>query len=61
LLPKGTPEPIVRRLNKAMSDAVDDPAVSGHLKTLGNTVVPPEWRTPEYLAKFIPPILADPT
>jgi hypothetical protein len=44
-----------------MSDALDDPAVSGRLKTLGNTVVPPERRTPEYLAKFIPPILADPT
>jgi tripartite-type tricarboxylate transporter receptor subunit TctC len=54
LLPKGTPEAIVRRLNKAMSDAVDTPAVREHLTGLGMSIVPPERRTPEYLAKFIP-------
>jgi tripartite-type tricarboxylate transporter receptor subunit TctC len=54
LLPKGTPEAIVRRLNKAMSDAVDTPAVREHLTGLGMSIVPPERRTPEYLARFIP-------
>jgi tripartite-type tricarboxylate transporter receptor subunit TctC len=54
LLPKGTPDPIVRRLNKAMSDAVDTPAVRQRLRTFGTDVVPPERRTPEYLTKYIP-------
>ncbi len=53
-LPKGTPEPIVRKLNKAMSDTVDDPAIHKRLEELGLTVVPPEQRTPDYLAKYVP-------
>ncbi|HZN28453.1 MAG TPA: tripartite tricarboxylate transporter substrate-binding protein [Xanthobacteraceae bacterium] len=53
-LPKGTPEPIVRKLNKAMSDAIDDPAIRKRLEELGLEIVPPERRTPEYLAKFLP-------
>src|SRR5262245_23584720 len=52
--PKGTPEPIVRKLNKAMSDAIDDPAIRKRLEELGLEIVPPERRTPEYLAKFLP-------
>ena len=53
-LPKGTPDPIVRKLNKAMSDALDDPAMRKRLEELGLEIVPPEHRTPEYLAKFLP-------
>jgi len=53
-LPKGTPEPIVRKLNKAMSDTLDDPAVRARLEELGLEIVPPERRTPEYLAKYLP-------
>jgi tripartite-type tricarboxylate transporter receptor subunit TctC len=52
--PKGTPEPIVRRLNKAMSDMLDDPAVRKRLEELGLEIVPPERRSPDYLAKFLP-------
>ena len=52
--PKGTPEPIVRKLNKAMSDTLDDPAIRKRLEELGLEVVPPERRTPEYLAKYLP-------
>jgi tripartite-type tricarboxylate transporter receptor subunit TctC len=52
--PKGTPEPIVRRMNKAMSDMLDNPAVRKRLEALGLEIVPPERRTPEYLAKFLP-------
>jgi putative tricarboxylic transport membrane protein len=51
-LPKGAPAPIVQKLNKAMSDSLDDPAVSKHLEDLGLEIVPPEQRTPDYLAKF---------
>jgi tripartite-type tricarboxylate transporter receptor subunit TctC len=52
--PKGTPEPIVRKLNKAMSDTLDDPAIRRRLEELGLEIVPPERRTPEYLAKYLP-------
>ena len=52
--PKGTPEPIVRKLNKAMSDTLDDPAIRKRLEELGLEVVPPERRTPAYLAKYLP-------
>jgi tripartite-type tricarboxylate transporter receptor subunit TctC len=53
-LPRGTPEPIVRKLNKAMSDTVDDPTVRKRLEDLGLEVAAPEQRTPQYLAKFVP-------
>jgi tripartite-type tricarboxylate transporter receptor subunit TctC len=53
-LPKGTPDPIVRKLNKAMSDTVDDPAIRKRLEELGLEIVPKENRTPEYLAKYLP-------
>jgi tripartite-type tricarboxylate transporter receptor subunit TctC len=52
--PKGVPDPIVRKLNKAMSDALDDPTMRKRLEELGLEIVPPERRTPEYLAKFLP-------
>ena len=53
-LPKGTPDPIVRKLNKAMSDTIDDPTIRKRLEELGLEIVPPERRTPEYLTKFVP-------
>lgn len=51
--PARTPERIVRRLNKAMSDALDGPVASERYKRLGNTVAPPLQRSPEYLGAFI--------
>jgi tripartite-type tricarboxylate transporter receptor subunit TctC len=53
-LPKGTPDAIVRKLNKAMSDTLDDPAIRKKLEDLGLEVAAPERRTPDYLAKFLP-------
>jgi tripartite-type tricarboxylate transporter receptor subunit TctC len=53
-LPRGTPDPIVRRLAKATSDALDLPWVRERLEGLGLNVPPPERRTPEYLAKLVP-------
>jgi tripartite-type tricarboxylate transporter receptor subunit TctC len=52
-LPRGTPEPIVRRLNAAVGDALGNPALSRRMKELGLTVPPPERRTPEHLAKLL--------
>jgi tripartite-type tricarboxylate transporter receptor subunit TctC len=51
--PKGTPAPIVRRLNTAMSQALDTPWVRERLHGLGLEVPEPAQRTPEYLAKFL--------
>ena len=52
--PKGTPDTIVRRMNKAMGDMLDNPSVRKRLEDLGLEIVPPERRSPEYLAKFLP-------
>jgi len=53
-LPKGAPQPIVRKLNKAMSDTLDDPAIHKRLEELGLVILPSEQRTPEYLARYLP-------
>ena len=53
-LPKGTPDPIVRKLNKVMSDTVDDPGIRKKLEELGLEIAPKENRTPEYMAKYLP-------
>ena len=51
--PAGTPEPIVRRLNGAVGEALDTPSVRERFETLGEEVAPPERRSPEYFAKFV--------
>jgi tripartite-type tricarboxylate transporter receptor subunit TctC len=53
-LPKGTPDTIVRKLNKAMNDALDNPVTRKRLEDLGLEIVPLEQRSPEYLAKYLP-------
>src|SRR5262249_59486789 len=52
--PKGTPDEIVRHLAKAVNEAVETPAVRERYNGIGVTIPPPERRTPEYLAKFVP-------
>jgi len=54
VLPLNTPDAIVRKLNKAASETIDTPMVRERYAILGVTVVPPQRRSPEYLAKFIP-------
>jgi tripartite-type tricarboxylate transporter receptor subunit TctC len=54
VLPLNTPDAIVRKLNKAAGEAIDTPMVRERYAVLGVTVVPPQRRSPEYLAKFIP-------
>jgi len=51
--PKGTPQPIVQKLAKATSDALDTPALLARFKTLGVTPIARERRSPEYLNQFI--------
>jgi tripartite-type tricarboxylate transporter receptor subunit TctC len=52
-LPKGTPEPIVKKLHDATVQAMDNPAVRGRLQGLGAMLVAPDRRSPEYLAGFV--------
>jgi tripartite-type tricarboxylate transporter receptor subunit TctC len=56
--PKGTPAAIVGKVNKAMSDTLDDAAIRRRLEELGLEIVPAERRTPEYLAQFLPAEIA---
>ncbi|MPZ37043.1 MAG: tripartite tricarboxylate transporter substrate binding protein BugD [Rhizobiales bacterium] len=52
--PKGTPDPIIRRMNKVMNAMIEEPAIRKRLQDLGLEILPPEQRTPEYLAKYLP-------
>ena len=52
--PKGTPKPIVDRLNAAINQAMNDPQVAKRFAELGADVPPPgEQRTPEALGKLV--------
>jgi tripartite-type tricarboxylate transporter receptor subunit TctC len=52
-MPKGTPEPIIRKLNQAAIATLDTPSVQQRLSAVAATVVAPERRSPEYLQKFV--------
>lgn len=52
-LPKGTPEPIVKKLHSALMQALDTPSVRERLLKLGAVIPSPERRTPEYLGGFV--------
>jgi tripartite-type tricarboxylate transporter receptor subunit TctC len=51
--PKGTPEPIVRRLSATISEISDLPAVRERLESLGLNVPARDRRTPEYLQSLV--------
>jgi tripartite-type tricarboxylate transporter receptor subunit TctC len=52
-LPKGTPEPIVQKLNQATREAMNTPSVREKLEGAGLIVVSDDRTTPDYLAKFV--------
>ena len=52
-LPKGTPEPIVRKLNDATVATMDTARVQDRLKELGVILVAADRRSPDYLRKFV--------
>jgi tripartite-type tricarboxylate transporter receptor subunit TctC len=52
-MPKGTPAPIVQRLNAATVAAMNTPDVQQQLRAAGTTIVAPERRSPDYLAAFV--------
>lgn len=51
--PKGTAPAIVAKLNAATLATLNTPMVQARLKDVGAELVPPEQRSPEYLAKFV--------
>jgi len=51
--PKGTPGPVIARLNAAVSSALDAPVVRERLAGLGLDVPPPARRTPEFLRGYV--------
>ena len=53
LLPKGTPEPIVAKLNHAMVETMKTPAVREKLDAVGLKLVSEERATPAYLDQFV--------
>jgi tripartite-type tricarboxylate transporter receptor subunit TctC len=56
--PKGTPEPIARRLEEATNKALDSRFVRERLEVVGVEIMPPERRTREYLARILPGAIA---
>jgi tripartite-type tricarboxylate transporter receptor subunit TctC len=52
-LPKGTPAPIVAKLNAAVVTAMDMPAVMQRLHDLGAAAPPADHRTPQYLQSYV--------
>ncbi|MBU6270367.1 MAG: tripartite tricarboxylate transporter substrate binding protein BugD [Betaproteobacteria bacterium] len=52
-LPKGTPRPVIDRLNGALQAALKDPEVRRKLTELGAEIVPTEKQTPEALRGWL--------
>jgi tripartite-type tricarboxylate transporter receptor subunit TctC len=52
-LPKGTPEPIIRKLHDATVQAMETPAVKERLEGLGASLVAADRRSSDYLARFV--------
>lgn len=52
-MPKGTPEPVVRKLNAAISEAMDSPETEKRLLSIGIDIAAKEQRTPAYAAAFV--------
>ncbi|HLH92992.1 MAG TPA: tripartite tricarboxylate transporter substrate binding protein [Xanthobacteraceae bacterium] len=51
--PAATPPAVIARLNQALGAALDDAKARESLQKLGNTVVPKDERSPEWLNRFI--------
>ncbi len=48
-VPKGTPRPVVDKLNAAVRESLQDPEVRRKLGDLGQEIMPPEQQSPEAL------------
>jgi tripartite-type tricarboxylate transporter receptor subunit TctC len=52
-VPRGTPEPVVQKLNQALQQTLNTPSVQERLLKIAVTVVAPERRSPAYLKSFV--------
>ena len=52
-VPKGTPDPVVRKLNAAMSDAMDSPETAKRLLSIGIDIAVKDHRSPAYAGQFV--------
>jgi tripartite-type tricarboxylate transporter receptor subunit TctC len=50
--PKGTPDPIIHKLNTALGEALESPWVHDRFKSIVADVAPRDQRSPEYLKKL---------
>ena len=51
--PKGTPKPIIDKTRKAIEAILSKPETRAKMEQMGLEILPPEQRTPEYLAQFL--------
>jgi tripartite-type tricarboxylate transporter receptor subunit TctC len=51
--PKGTPQPIVARMNAAVDQAMHDEAIARRMAEIGAEIPPPDRRTPQALAELV--------
>jgi tripartite-type tricarboxylate transporter receptor subunit TctC len=51
--PKGTPAPIIARLNGAVQKAMEDSTIGKRLADIGADIPPPDRRSPEALRKLV--------
>jgi tripartite-type tricarboxylate transporter receptor subunit TctC len=51
--PKGTPQPIIDKMHKAVETMINKPDIRQKMEALGLEILPPEQRTPAYMAKFL--------
>jgi tripartite-type tricarboxylate transporter receptor subunit TctC len=52
-VPKGTPAPIIEKLNAALADALDDDNVKQRIADIGATLPAPDQRSPAALDTFV--------
>jgi tripartite-type tricarboxylate transporter receptor subunit TctC len=52
-LPKGTPKPIIERMNAAVGEAMRDQGIARRMAELGSDLPPPDERTPAALGKLV--------
>jgi len=53
LMPKGAPPDVVKKLNAAMNETLDTPAVREKLEGMGVVIPSANRRSPEYLGQFV--------
>src|SRR6185503_9121480 len=54
MVPKGTPEPVIKRLHDATVTAMEDKEVQQQMMNAGAIVVPPDRRSTEFFKAYVP-------